>query len=377
MYKTFLILTTFFTALSVYSVEYTYRAGTSVAMSWNVNDKIGVFPVNYLQSRFDVVAVDANDMGVSQIDGHGKSLNNNARYFALSPYNYDYYLNDNLSTALPLTYPVLTQTTNGDIQHIAEADFMVASVMTTATDEATFKFEHLGALLRMNVMVPKTATFNKLTISTSKSTFLVDGTLNIETGAITPATTAATVELRLNDISVERGNLLTTYSILPATDLSGNTVTVTLQTTAGEEYSCTFDGMEMKAGRLYNIERTLHMTGKTNVASFATRQQSFSLPERDTAPLATGPVKRPTCVASDFIIDLNDVDFEPLPPEYVLGDVNEDGTINVGDITAVANHILGHTPMKFNRLAADANEDGNINVGDITKIAKTILTGNK
>ena len=57
----------------------------------------------------------------------------------------------------------------------------------------------------------------------------------------------------------------------------------------------------------------------------------------------------------------------------LLGDVNGDGQVNVMDVTAVINHILGMTPDNFNMQAADVNSDGNINVMDVTGIINMIL----
>lgn len=60
---------------------------------------------------------------------------------------------------------------------------------------------------------------------------------------------------------------------------------------------------------------------------------------------------------------------------YTLGDANDDGDINVGDFTAIANYILGNPPASFVEAAADVNEDGDINVGDLTGEANLILYG--
>lgn len=59
----------------------------------------------------------------------------------------------------------------------------------------------------------------------------------------------------------------------------------------------------------------------------------------------------------------------------ILGDVNNDGKINIGDFTSTANHILGNTPAVFVEKAADLNADGKINIGDLTGIANMILSG--
>ena len=60
--------------------------------------------------------------------------------------------------------------------------------------------------------------------------------------------------------------------------------------------------------------------------------------------------------------------------EGLLGDVNNDGVLNVLDIILVVNIIMEqHTPNDYELWAADANEDGNINVMDIVLIVGMIL----
>lgn len=53
------------------------------------------------------------------------------------------------------------------------------------------------------------------------------------------------------------------------------------------------------------------------------------------------------------------------------GDVNNDGTVNVSDVTALVNVILGKGLDTWNR--ADVNEDGAINVSDVTALVNIIL----
>lgn len=58
---------------------------------------------------------------------------------------------------------------------------------------------------------------------------------------------------------------------------------------------------------------------------------------------------------------------------YLLGDANGDREVNVGDLSATAAYILGHTPARFILKAANANQDEEVNVGDLSKIASIIL----
>ena len=58
---------------------------------------------------------------------------------------------------------------------------------------------------------------------------------------------------------------------------------------------------------------------------------------------------------------------------HLLGDVNDDGIVNVTDVTALINTILGATP--WNEGYCDINADGIINVTDVTALINLIITG--
>ena len=57
----------------------------------------------------------------------------------------------------------------------------------------------------------------------------------------------------------------------------------------------------------------------------------------------------------------------------LLGDANNDGNVNVNDITTIAEYILKGSAANFNFANADVNGDGIINVNDITGVASIIL----
>ena len=61
--------------------------------------------------------------------------------------------------------------------------------------------------------------------------------------------------------------------------------------------------------------------------------------------------------------------------ECTLGDVSNDGIINVIDIVSLVNHILGsNTLTDVGLCAADLNSDGIINVIDIVSLVNIILS---
>ena len=59
--------------------------------------------------------------------------------------------------------------------------------------------------------------------------------------------------------------------------------------------------------------------------------------------------------------------------EPLKGDVNGDGEVNIGDVTAIIDHILGTDDESFNVEAGDVNNDGEINIGDVTAVIDLIL----
>ncbi len=64
--------------------------------------------------------------------------------------------------------------------------------------------------------------------------------------------------------------------------------------------------------------------------------------------------------------------FTIIPP-IIAGDANDDGSVNVFDVTATVNYILGSSSDGFDSEAADANGDGTVNVFDVTKMVNIIL----
>lgn len=60
---------------------------------------------------------------------------------------------------------------------------------------------------------------------------------------------------------------------------------------------------------------------------------------------------------------------------FTPGDVNNDGYVDVVDVSALLNHILGAAVPVFNEAAADFNGDGFVDVVDASQIAKFLLNG--
>ena len=93
----------------------------------------------------------------------------------------------------------------------------------------------------------------------------------------------------------------------------------------------------------------------------------------------------------DFIIDQegiiqyanNEIDFEWMiyvieeliySDNYILGDVNSDGSIDILDVVLIVNIILGTlNPSEIQLISSDVNQDSVINILDVVQIVNIII----
>ena len=58
---------------------------------------------------------------------------------------------------------------------------------------------------------------------------------------------------------------------------------------------------------------------------------------------------------------------------FILGDVNEDGSLTIEDVSALINYLMGATITPFSTSAADVDGDGSVKVGDVSALINLIL----
>ncbi len=62
-------------------------------------------------------------------------------------------------------------------------------------------------------------------------------------------------------------------------------------------------------------------------------------------------------------------------PEFLRGDVNDDGQVKINDVTALINYLLSGDATGINLKAADCNQDGGVKIGDVSALINYLLNG--
>jgi len=62
-------------------------------------------------------------------------------------------------------------------------------------------------------------------------------------------------------------------------------------------------------------------------------------------------------------------------PSYLRGDVDDNGEVKIGDVTALISYLLSGDATGINLQAADCDENGEIKIGDVTTLISYLLSG--
>ena len=105
-----------------------------------------------------------------------------------------------------------------------------------------------------------------------------------------------------------------------------------------------------QGGSTANTHQTVDVTGVRETAFFEVTTQTNKYQVRD--------------ITDDFLPYL----------DVLVGDVNNDGTRSITDVTALINYLLTHNASAVNLTAADVNGDTVINITDVTTLINLLLT---
>lgn len=342
-----------------------------VVVTWNSKDVVGFYTTDGTRIRTTVSSIDGYDAHRVNLTGNGVYMTSNATYYGYYPYSSDYLMNQNVMTALPVSYTDQLQSANDNLDHLAKYDYMVSQTTTTET-EASFTFAHYGSIIRFACYVPTEMTFNSLEISakTGEDLFTTEANMNLPNQTITSTSKSNKATLTLNNITVEAGDSLIAYMMLPPTNLNGKAIMLSLNATDGSALQTYIAGVNTQAGKVYPVSVGKENYFKVSASSNNNdnNQEVLSLQAGFEEKSATALINTITAYSTDFTLD-SENKFKP----FLLGDVNFDGKVNVTDVIIVTNHYLKDTINELDLNVSDINGDNKINVTDVIGITNIYL----
>lgn len=203
--------------------------------SWAAGDIVGIYPDVGTQVRFPIVEGLGENTQVAKFTGGGWAVKGAHQYMAYYPFIPDMDLD---KTAIPVDYTGQVQDGNANTSHLSPFDYMAAAASAPSDGEISFDFKHLGALLMLNLTVPKVGEYTTLTLTCHEVPFVTKGTIDITatTPEITPTDWSNEFVIHLNNLTTTQANEnVIIYTMIPPVDMSGQTITVNLR---GDHADC-------------------------------------------------------------------------------------------------------------------------------------------
>ena len=220
---------------------------------WSDKDTLGIFPSSGYQVPFPIAAQAGTKN--AYFDGGGWGLMSNGTYSAYSPLIGNLYLK---KTEVPLVLLTQVQNGNGSFAHLNKYDYMAAVNATVNQGGGIeFNFEHLVAILHMQIRMPQAGKYKYVILETSDK-FTTEAKLDLSDGSVTMTKQSPIQAMKLENVEVEDSDpnhVLDIYmSILPA-DLTGKILYTKIYDENNNCYSTTMQAKNFEAGTIYNSKK--------------------------------------------------------------------------------------------------------------------------
>lgn len=230
---------------------------TGVDINWAEGDALGIYPIGGDQVKFPLSSGSAS--ATASFDGGAWKMRSELQYAAYYPFSKDNYTIS--QTAIPVNYTGQTQNGNNTTSHLGAYDFLACAASTpNANGEINLQMKHLGAILRLQLTMPKADSYKKVVLE-SKGTYCFVEKGHFDLTSATPAVNSTTISdsytINLTNVSTTKNNETITIYAMAAPAKTGN-MTVTVYSTDGwDKYSANVDSKEFKAGGACTITANL------------------------------------------------------------------------------------------------------------------------
>lgn len=238
------------------------QEGTSApTFAWKEGDVIGVIPMDNetVQSNYKIAQI-GSDPKQAVFDGGVWALKKGKEYAAYYPFN------EKIARSgdkLAFSFLGQKQSANNSLEHLGAYDYMYASPVVCTNNVVMFQFKHLISLVRLQLTVPSSDTFNTVSLESEESWFASSASLKLSDGTATAVGSQKSCRIDLNDIQVASGNVLTVwFSVLPTASLKNKTLSVKLFGANANMAEDIAIADEWKAGKAYSYAATLSSSGQ-------------------------------------------------------------------------------------------------------------------
>ena len=263
----------------------TVISGTSITSTWSEGDKIGVFPdLGGDQVSFTVSS--GAGTGTCTFNGHGWALESEAKYSAYYPFSADNYGDADAFKSVTVSYFGQSQAVKNSFG-VGEFDYLACTKATPSfTDPnnpggtCTFNFQHLGAILILDIKFPKAAHLSSLELVCNNDLFPETGTVDLsqETPVITPTSMGNTLSLNLGGMSVSANETVRFYMMSAPANLTSELPTVRAIATTGAVMTKRLSSSyKLKAGKAYTFSATLESASQPTEEIISLDQDNFSI----------------------------------------------------------------------------------------------------
>lgn len=227
--------------------------------SWSADDIVGVFPDLEEASQVKFPIKDGNvsegeATSSANFTGNGWAVMKARKYMSYYPFKPDMNLKMN---AIPVIYTGQSQVLNNNPSGILRYDYMAAApTIPSANGHIGFNFNHMNALLVIDLIVPKPGKYSSLTLTCDDVPFVTEGSLDITSlnPAIKPVITNRSLTLNIGGIELKTANgKLRTFMMIAPMNAEGKTIQIRLEG-PNADFTTSVTAKNYEAGKAYNVQ---------------------------------------------------------------------------------------------------------------------------
>ena len=231
----------------------TYSTAGAGQFLWAEGDVVGIVSSEGNQMKFPIKE-EYYGQDYALFDGRGFALVPNSSYSSYYPFQPDYDINP---SAVPIFYEGQQQTGDNNLDHLGGYSYSVATGQAPEGSRLDFEFLNMGSPHRYRMPV-LAGEYTLFTLSASADKYITRGTFNMmdenDIIAISPTETKSSISLSLSGTTMNEGDQLRCWMMLPPVDFTGETIHMTLKMSDGNEIIASVEGKDCPANtrRVFN-----------------------------------------------------------------------------------------------------------------------------